>query len=143
MHVVVAIVWGYVCVVGMVVLPAAALQLIPPQGPSNSVAPPPPYTRPTPQTPFHPTRPPCIPIHRTNPTPPTHTLLQGLISSIGLMPVTFILPPLMWLTARTPRGPERWANLAILVFSCCIAALSFVGSLRNIVVSAQNYSLFD
>ncbi len=59
------------------------------------------------------------------------------------MPVTFILPPAMWLKARRPAGAELWANVAILALCSGIALLSFVGSVRNIVVSARNYNLFD
>lgn len=68
--------------------------------------------------------------------------LMGLISSIGLMPVTFILPPLMWIKARKPSGFELAANVFILTFSIGVAALSLVGSMRNIIVSASEYGVF-
>ena len=61
---------------------------------------------------------------------------RGLISSIGLMPVTFILPPIMWIRARRPGGAELALNCGIIASCSLIALLSFVGSLRNILVLA-------
>lgn len=71
--------------------------------------------------------------------PPTHphvppTCRRGLISSVGLMPITFILPPVMWIRARRPRGAELALNLVIAGSCSVIAALSLVGSARNIAV---------
>ena len=69
--------------------------------------------------------------------------MQGIISSIGLMPVTFILPPIFWVKARRPRGLELAANVVLIAFSSGVALLSLVGSVRNIAVSASQYDLFD
>ena len=68
--------------------------------------------------------------------------LRGHISSIGLMPVTFILPPIMWLRARSPGGAERALCLLIIVACSIIAVLSFIGSARNIAVLASQSGLF-
>ncbi|PRW51175.1 Lysine histidine transporter 1 [Chlorella sorokiniana] len=69
--------------------------------------------------------------------------LMGLISSIGLMPVTFILPPVMWLRARSPGGAERALCLLIIAACSIIAALSLVGSARNIAMLASQFGLFS
>lgn len=48
----------------------------------------------------------------------------------------------MWLRARQPRGAER--ALCLLIAGACsvIAALSFVGSARNIAVLAAESNVF-
>lgn len=70
-------------------------------------------------------------------------VLQGLIASIGLMPITFILPSLLWITSRRPRGFELWINVVIAGTSIILALLAFVGSMRNIIHDAKSYDLFD
>ena len=65
--------------------------------------------------------------------------LMGLIASIGLMPVTFILPPLLWISSRRPKGGELWLCWSIAGVTTVLAVLSFIGSVRNIVVDAQRY----
>jgi hypothetical protein len=55
------------------------------------------------------------------------------------MPITFILPPLLWITARRPRGAELAACAAIAGATTLLAALAFVGSSRNIAVNARAY----
>lgn len=47
----------------------------------------------------------------------------------------------MWLRARQPGGAERAACLLIAGSCSVIAALSFVGSARNIVVLAMESSV--
>ena len=69
--------------------------------------------------------------------------LMGLISSVGLMPVTFILPPIMWIVATRPRGRELAVNVAIAGVSSVVALLSLVGSVRNIAVDWQRYRVMD
>lgn len=69
--------------------------------------------------------------------------LMGLISSIGLMPITFILPPIMWIKARAPTGAELALNLVIAASCSLIALLSLIGSARNIAVLAGEFSLFN
>jgi hypothetical protein len=59
------------------------------------------------------------------------------------MPITFILPPIMWIKARSPRGAELALNLGIAGVCTIIAALSFVGSVRNIAVLASQFSIFN
>jgi amino acid permease len=66
--------------------------------------------------------------------------LMGLIASIGLMPITFILPPLLWVSSRNPQGVERVVCLGIAVVTSVLALLSLVGSMRNIIVNWQNYN---
>ena len=56
------------------------------------------------------------------------------------MPVTFILPPIMWVVSRKPRGAELALNLFIAGFCSLIALLSLIGSMRNIVVDAERYN---
>ena len=59
--------------------------------------------------------------------------LMGLIASVGLMPITFILPPLLWISSRRPTGAEFWVN-AVIAGSCTLLALiALVGSMRNII----------
>lgn len=65
--------------------------------------------------------------------------LMGLIASIGLMPITFILPPLLWVSARRPQGAELVLCLSIAGVTSILALLAFVGSLRNIIVHSKNY----
>ncbi|KAL4442421.1 hypothetical protein ABPG77_005005 [Micractinium sp. CCAP 211/92] len=65
--------------------------------------------------------------------------LMGLISSVGLMPITFILPPVMWIRARQPRGAELALNLVIAGTCSVIALLSLIGSARNIAVLAADF----
>ncbi|KAI3427219.1 hypothetical protein D9Q98_007154 [Chlorella vulgaris] len=69
--------------------------------------------------------------------------LMGLISSVGLMPITFILPPVMWIKARRPVGAELAINIIIAATCSVIALLSLVGSARNIAVLASEFSIFD
>jgi len=59
------------------------------------------------------------------------------------MPITFILPPIMWIRARKPTGAELALNVTIAAVCSIIAALSFVGSVRNIAVLASDFALFD
>jgi len=73
---------------------------------------------------------------------PFFTDLMGLIASIGLMPITFILPPLLWITARSPGGAELALNVGIAAASSLLAVLAFIGSTRNIIVDSKNYSIF-
>lgn len=68
--------------------------------------------------------------------------LMGLIASIGLMPVTFILPPLLWISSRKPTGIEFWVNAAIAAGSVALAVVAFVGSARNIIHDASEYDAF-
>lgn len=68
--------------------------------------------------------------------------LMGLIASIGLMPVTFILPPLLWISSRKPTGIEFWVNAGIALGSIVLAVVAFVGSARNIVHDASEYDAF-
>ena len=83
---------------------------------------------------------PCLP-HR--PAPPTLVVsCRGLISSVGLMPITFILPPIMWIRARQPQDAELALCWTIAVSCAVVAALSFVGSARNIVVLAGGFGVF-
>jgi len=59
--------------------------------------------------------------------------LMGLIASVGLMPITFILPPLLWISSRRPTGAEFWVN-AVIAGSCTLLAfVALVGSMRNII----------
>ena len=59
--------------------------------------------------------------------------LMGLIASVGLMPITFILPPLLWISSRRPTGAEFWLN-AVIAGSCTLlAVVALVGSMRNII----------
>lgn len=69
--------------------------------------------------------------------------LMGLIASIGLMPVTFILPPLLWIHSRKPTGVEFWVNAVIAGGSILLALVAFVGSVRNIVHDASQYDAFN
>lgn len=55
------------------------------------------------------------------------------------MPITFILPPVMWIRARRPRGAELALNLVIAGSCAVIALLSLVGSARNIAVLASGF----
>lgn len=59
--------------------------------------------------------------------------LMGLIASVGLMPITFILPPLLWISSRRPTGVEYWTNAAIAGGSTLLALVALVGSMRNII----------
>jgi hypothetical protein len=68
--------------------------------------------------------------------------LMGLIASIGLMPVTFILPPLLWISSRKPTGIEFWVNAVIAAGSVALALVAFVGSARNIIHDASEYDAF-
>jgi amino acid permease len=65
--------------------------------------------------------------------------LMGLIAAVGLMPITFILPPLLWVSSRKPQGGERVLCLGIALVTFILALLSFVGSMRNIIVNWQNF----
>ena len=67
--------------------------------------------------------------------------LMGLIASIGLMPVTFILPPVMWLAVEKRVGMEKWVNIVIVGGCSVLALLAFIGSTRNIVVDAKNFDI--
>ena len=58
------------------------------------------------------------------------------------MPITFILPPIMWIRARQPQGAELALCWTIAVSCAVVAALSFVGSARNIVVLAGGFGVF-
>lgn len=67
--------------------------------------------------------------------------LMGLIASIGLMPVTFILPPIMWLAVKKRMGMERWVNIGIIAGCSALAVLAFIGSTRNIIVDAKHFDI--
>lgn len=67
--------------------------------------------------------------------------LMGLIASIGLVPVTFILPPLMWLSLEKRSGIEFYSNVVIISMSVILAVLAFIGSTYNIVVDAKDYAV--
>lgn len=69
--------------------------------------------------------------------------LMGLIASIGLMPITFILPPLLWVSSRRPshNSAQFVVCLAIVVSTSIIALLAFVGSMRNIIVDSKKYNV--
>jgi hypothetical protein len=70
--------------------------------------------------------------------------LMGLIASIGLMPVTFILPPLLWISSGRSRNQFEMAlNAGIAAGSVILALLAFVGSTRNLIVHSRNYDVFD
>lgn len=70
--------------------------------------------------------------------------LMGLIASIGLMPVTFILPPLLWIFSGRSRNQFEMAlNAGIAAGSVILAFLAFVGSTRNLIVHSRNYDVFD
>lgn len=69
--------------------------------------------------------------------------LMGLIASIGLMPITFIIPSLLWISAKKPRGIELVLNVLIALAMTVLAVLAFIGSVRNIVVDAKRYSVLD
>lgn len=58
-------------------------------------------------------------------------------------PITFILPPIMWIKARAPTGAELALNLVIAASCSLIALLSLIGSARNIAVLAGEFSLFN
>ena len=61
--------------------------------------------------------------------------LMGLIAAVGLIPITFVIPPLLWLTVRRPTGAERAANVALAGGCSLLALLALAGSVRNIAVS--------
>jgi hypothetical protein len=67
--------------------------------------------------------------------------LMGLIASIGLMPITFILPPLLWVSSRSPQRAEKILCLSIAGATSLLAVLSFIGSMRNIIVNWQNFNI--
>jgi hypothetical protein len=69
--------------------------------------------------------------------------LMWLIASIGLMPITFILPSLLWISSRRPEGVELWVNVVIAGGSSLLALVAFVGSVRNIIHDASEYDAFD
>jgi len=66
--------------------------------------------------------------------------LMGLIASVGLMPITFILPPLLWVTSRSVSRNEKLLCYSIAVASSLLALLSLIGSMRNIIVNWQTFN---
>jgi len=68
--------------------------------------------------------------------------LMGLIASVGLMPVTFILPPLLWISSGNAGRLEAILCGVIALSSTLLALVAFVGSMRNIIVDATNYNIF-
>jgi di/tricarboxylate transporter len=59
-------------------------------------------------------------------------------------PITFILPPLMWIkSGRAAGGAEVALNWLIAGACTIIALLSLIGSARNIAVLASQFSLFS
>ncbi|BDA43177.1 Lysine histidine transporter-like 1 [Coccomyxa sp. Obi] len=65
--------------------------------------------------------------------------LMGLVGSLGLMPLTFLLPPALWIKATKPRGPELWFNVALMVVYGIAGVLAAIGSVYNIVIHAHEY----
>ena len=41
--------------------------------------------------------------------------------------------------AKKPRGPERWLNVALMVFYGIAGILAAIGSVHNIIVHADEY----
>ena len=69
--------------------------------------------------------------------------LMGLIGAIGFLPMTFIIPAVMWLIARRTNMVEKCWNLLIIVVFTIVALLSFVGAMRNIIVHASSYTFWS
>jgi hypothetical protein len=68
--------------------------------------------------------------------------LMGLIASIGLVPISFTLPALLWLSAAPRKGREWWLNVVIAGGSGALAVLALIGSVRNIIVdSARSHAM--
>ncbi|CAK0780427.1 hypothetical protein CVIRNUC_005050 [Coccomyxa viridis] len=65
--------------------------------------------------------------------------LMGLVGSIGLMPLTFLIPPALWIKAREPRGVELWLNIALMGTYGVAGVLAAIGSIHNIVLHANEY----
>lgn len=64
--------------------------------------------------------------------------VMGIISSLGLVPMTFVLPPVMWLVSERPRGMERLLNIGIATSCGLLALLALIGSTRNVIVQLSN-----
>lgn len=90
--------------------------------------------------PRHPHRPRS---QRLSPSPTDLPLLpalraQGIISSIGLIPMSFVFPSLFWVVSQRPGGFVLAFNLLIILSCTAVAALSLVGSVRNIIVNLSH-----
>ncbi|KAL6771725.1 hypothetical protein ACKKBG_A27570 [Auxenochlorella protothecoides x Auxenochlorella symbiontica] len=63
--------------------------------------------------------------------------VMGIIASLGLIPMTFVLPCVMWLVSQQPRGAERALNYAIAGGCGVLAILALIGSTRNVIVQLK------
>ncbi|KDD73012.1 hypothetical protein H632_c2628p0, partial [Helicosporidium sp. ATCC 50920] len=64
---------------------------------------------------------------------PFFSELMGIIASIGLVPVTFVLPPAFWLASQAPGRASKAFALVVMGSCTVVALLSLIGSTRNIV----------
>ena len=64
--------------------------------------------------------------------------VMGIFSSLGLIPMSFVLPCVFWLVAVRPRGLEKWLNIAIATSCGVLSLLSLIGGTRNVIVQLRN-----
>lgn len=67
----------------------------------------------------------------------------ALIGAGGLIPVGLIIPILMYSKAYNVSGWNLWLNFSIVAVYSLVALLGVVGSIRFIIVEAEEYSVFS
>lgn len=66
----------------------------------------------------------------------------ALVGAIGFTPLDFILPALLYLTAKRPRAWVWVLNITITVVYTCVAVVGAVGAFKLIIEQADTYSVF-
>eukprot|EP00892_Ulva_mutabilis_P009858 jgi/Ulvmu1/7244/UM035_0031.1 len=69
--------------------------------------------------------------------------LMGLIGAIGFIPMTFIMPNVLWILSQTGRPKyEKALNIGIASLFSILGVLSFIGSLASIIDKWPRYQFW-
>jgi hypothetical protein len=66
--------------------------------------------------------------------------IVGLLGAVGFIPMTFIMPHVLWLVHRKGElGPTRFINYALVVVFIVIAFLALIGSIASIAYKRSTF----
>ena len=77
---------------------------------------------------------------------PFFSEVVGLVGALGLTPLCFVIPPLLYMMARgraTLGGVTYWGLAALAALFTAVGLLATIGAVRAIVVAIQQHDFFQ
>lgn len=69
--------------------------------------------------------------------------LVGLIGSLGFIPMTFIMPHVLWVVSQKDLGASRYVNYTLMGGFSVIALFALIGSIASIAVKSSKFQFWE